>query len=470
MDASRLLLLLPALSCACAGAERIPDTAPNDCHDGGEDPDPTSPEVCNDGVDDHCDDAWSECRIADPVAEWDFEVATDWAYPMGLAALSVDADPELELVVTASDQGTVVLDLDLEAGRLDRALSLYSGSGAAHDVRAAGDLGGTPDADLLFTVADATGEGVTVLFPPLGEESGRLAPGSGFRVGTEARIQIEQVLGDVDLDGDGIDDLLVGDNTVDAYAGGVYAARPEPDGVVVLADLVGLSPRPAEARFGSALCSAGDVDGDGTDDLVVGAPGEGAVLLLVGGATWAEAEPAVLIAHDDDASGDGFGSRLSAGDVDGDGLPDLAIQAATAAWLVPSPLDPRATIHVDDAGGWLDLSAVGNRVGLDADLDHDGVGDAVVVDRYTPECNLALGGPDTTMAVAYGGAAFAADAWDAVGHGWCDVTAGFRLSGAWAAEDLDLDGYPELLVGFEALGTSDASSPFGFRIRRGTGR
>jgi hypothetical protein len=152
-----------------------------------------------------------------------------------------------------------------------------------------------------------------------------------------------------DADADGADELAIGyfDLTVDAkeQAGAVAVVPGSPDGLdgtqaqTFSQDTPGV---PGEACgtgggcvyswFGFALAFS-DFSGDGYADLAVGAdaPSEGAVVILLGGASGVSATGSQLWRQDtpgvpgNGEPWDSFGSSLVAADFDADGRADLAI-------------------------------------------------------------------------------------------------------------------------------------------------
>lgn len=140
-----------------------------------------------------------------------------------------------------------------------------------------------------------------------------------------------------DVDQDGYDDVLVGAPRSDGEAvdeGRVYLFRGGDGG---LEDTPSWTADPTDqegAGFGYALDGAGDVNADGYPDLVIGAPwfdgeveNEGRVYIYLGGPDGLVAEPAAVIdLHGSDHSN--VGSAVAgAGDVNGDGVDDLLVGA-----------------------------------------------------------------------------------------------------------------------------------------------
>lgn len=134
------------------------------------------------------------------------------------------------------------------------------------------------------------------------------------------------VSGVADVDGDGIGEALTSApfNT----AGGANAGRAYLYSGATGASLFTWTGT-ANDYLGYAIADAGDVDGDGSSDVIVGAPRPAAEGLAYVYSGASGDEIAVLTGE---ASGDGFGSAVAGvGDVDGDGLADV---------LVGAPSDP----------------------------------------------------------------------------------------------------------------------------------
>ena len=244
-----------------------------------------------------------------------------------------------------------------------------------------------------------------------------------------------------DLDGDGRSEILVGAHRADAAGvdSGLARVLSGGDGST-LWNLPGAAPGDA---FGLSVADAGDVDGDGVPDLAIGAPlhaaggaGAGAVDLVSG------ADGSTLLHVDGDVPGGLLGYAVAgAGDVDGDGRADVIVGAPYAAGVGPHA--GRALVLAGDGSVLLDLhgdaaeDAFGYSVSGAGDVNGDGRADLLIGVRY-----CGTGAPGAGMARLHSGAD------GAVLHAFVGEGAGDELGIAVAGVgDVDGDGVPDLAAG-----------------------
>ncbi len=257
-----------------------------------------------------------------------------------------------------------------------------------------------------------------------------------------------------DVNGDGYDDIIVG--AEDKYIGGkpdagvayIYFGGPSMDSIPDVI-LVGDT---AYDYFGTSVSGAGDVNGDGYDDVIVGADGKdiggnlnaGAAYIYFGGPSM-DSIPDVILAGD--TADDYFGTSVSgAGDVNGDGYDDVIVGAdekdiggnsdVGAAYIFfGSPnMDsiPDVVLVGDSKDGYFGCSVSGA-----GDVNGDGYDDVIVGEE----------GRDSTKGAAfifYGGQSM--DSIDDISSYGAQngQYLGCSVSGAG---DVNGDGYDEVIIG-----------------------
>lgn len=176
-----------------------------------------------------------------------------------------------------------------------------------------------------------------------------------------------------DLDGDGRDDLLIGIEGDERTRGRVhfYSGRTGRLIAEVVGDVRG-------GRFGSSVDRLGDVNGDGRDDFVIGAR-IGMAAHVISGMDYS-----TLYTVREQESGEMFAASVSAaGDLNGDDRPDFLVGASANAQAGPAAGCVYAFSGLDGAPlgrvfGSGEGSRFGTSIALLGDVDGDEVGDFAV--------------------------------------------------------------------------------------------
>lgn len=184
-----------------------------------------------------------------------------------------------------------------------------------------------------------------------------------------------------DVDGDGLADTIVG--APSQTGGGPGRAYLYSAGGTLLQTFVGES---AGDQFGFVVAGAGDVDADGFGDFIVGAPQHDSPFNNCGKAyVYSGQTGSLLYSWSGLAGGDRMGASVgSAGDRNSDGHDDLLVSATKAGLInrgqayVYSGIDGSLMCTLDSPNGGVDY---GNYFsGLAGDVDADGLPDVYVID------------------------------------------------------------------------------------------
>jgi len=265
-----------------------------------------------------------------------------------------------------------------------------------------------------------------------------------------------------DVNGDGFSDVIIGAygyTNVEAGEGRAYVYHGYAGGLRSNPGWAA-EPNQAGAEFGFSVSTAGDVNGDGFSDVIVGARlydggsvDEGRAFVYLGSAGGLSTTPAWTAGSGQ--AGARFGDSVStAGDVNGDRYSDV---------IVGSPLfddgerdEGRAWVYLGSAAGlsqnadWTaesnqESALLGSAVSAAGDVNGDAYGDVVVgAERYTG------GEQDEGAAFVYLGSAAGLE----TGFAWsAEANQSFSAFGGVVSHaDVNGDGFADVLVGAPTYG------------------
>lgn len=345
------------------------------------------------------------------------------------------------------------------------------GSQFGYAVSSAGDLNGDGYSDILVGSPNYTngqnGEGAVSVY---------LASWEGKGIENQAKTVIEggqagaafgrSVACAGDVNGDGFSDVIVGepyrDNGVNVQEGWAHIYFGSADETLKAKSFI--TSGQAEAELGISVASAGDVNGDGFSDVIVGAPSydksaidEGIALVFHGSAASVEMNASKVILNSKAGAQMGF-SVSKAGDVNGDGFDDVIVGAPF--YDNGSSEEGAAFVYQSDAKG-VDLAKMsmitraqamahfGHSVAAVGDVNGDGYDDVIIgapdydLQGFTNSgAGFVYYGSNTGISVAPTPYVFVAKN---------DMHAGVSVSGAG---DVNADGFDDVIVGVPAY--SDA--------------
>jgi hypothetical protein len=265
-----------------------------------------------------------------------------------------------------------------------------------------------------------------------------------------------------DVNGDGYSDVIVGEHLYDGAAvdmGKAYVFLGSPTGLTTSAAWQMMGASQAGAVFGNILSAAGDVNGDGFSDVIVGeilydgaAADMGKAYVFLGGVQGmiTSAPWQVLGAPQSDGY---FGTSVSgAGDVNGDGFSDVIVgelyydgaelNMGKAYVFLGSATGLTTSSSWEIVGASQANAEFGLSVSGAGDVNGDGFSDVIVGERRYDGAAVNMG--KAYVFLGSSGGLSTSAAWQVVGASQANAEFGFSVSGA---RDVNGDGYGDVIVG-----------------------
>ncbi|MBK8983700.1 MAG: FG-GAP repeat protein [Ignavibacteria bacterium] len=313
-----------------------------------------------------------------------------------------------------------------------------AGNRFGYSVSSAGDLNGDGYSDLIagaFGYSSNTGRTYLLDYVMSNEMIADVTL-SGEQEGDSFGLSVSSA---GDVNNDGYDDIIVGANRYSSWNGRAYVFF---GGAVIdnVADVI-MTGEAGSNFFGRSVSSAGDVNGDGYCDVIVGANGysssTGRAYVYFGGAVMNNTAD-VIMTGDTEFNNLGY-SVSSAGDVNGDGYSDVIVGAygnpgRAYIYFGGASMNNAADVTMtgEAAGNWFGFS-----VSSAGDVNGDGYSD-VIVGAYGYSSN-------TGRAYVFFGGAVMNNTADVTMTG--EAASNYFGSSVSTAGDVNGDGYSDVIVG-----------------------